>query len=296
MKKITAIFAALAMLLFGAASVSASSGYVGGDVTVSNVNTATVSNVVSATANTGSNTANGGNGAAAGEGGNAFGYGLNIGGKGGNGGNGGNGGLIVTGAASAVALIANDVNSNITDISVTDCGCDPVYNIFYSKKDLLSSWTKDTSTEGGKGWWKRGDDTSSTDSEATLSTETEKVFEKTAVPVKQGDVTVSNVNSVGVSNVASVAADTGVNVADGGDAGKGEDGGSAEGAAQQQYQQYHGKNHHGSSSDTTQENIAGDAGKGGNGATGGTIMTGESTSLTDIKNMINRTLTSIVRN
>lgn len=89
-------------------------------VSVSNDNDATVINIVSTEADTGSNTANGGD--AYGNGGDG-GNGKN-GGNGGNAGNGGDGGIILTGDATAKSVVINDVNNNDTDVTAASCGCD----------------------------------------------------------------------------------------------------------------------------------------------------------------------------
>jgi len=98
------------------------------DIEVENENT-TVSNNVSVTANTGGNEAEGGDGG--GNSGNRHhrgGHGHN---QNGNGGPGGDGGTIVTGAATAIGTVDNDVNSN--RVVVEGCGCDdqPVIPYFH---------------------------------------------------------------------------------------------------------------------------------------------------------------------
>ncbi|OIO32741.1 hypothetical protein AUJ44_01575 [Candidatus Nomurabacteria bacterium CG1_02_47_685] len=94
----------------------------GGDITVTNNNSAHVQNTVAVNANTGYNTADGGNGDQGGNGGNATGSPANAG-NGGAGGRGGNGGEIHTGNAIATSYVTNNVNRNKT--VVTDgCGCD----------------------------------------------------------------------------------------------------------------------------------------------------------------------------
>lgn len=98
----------------------------GGDITVTNNNSAHVQNTVAVNANTGYNTADGGNGDQGGNGGNATGShvwwwfqnnGAANAGNAGNGGAGGTGGLVVTGHADALSDIANVVNTNITRIT-----------------------------------------------------------------------------------------------------------------------------------------------------------------------------------
>lgn len=54
--------------------------------------------------------------------------------EGGDGGNGGDGGLIQTGNAVVEVGIANEVNTNMTKVTVEDCGCDQ-YNETYEKAD-----------------------------------------------------------------------------------------------------------------------------------------------------------------
>lgn len=82
----------------------------GGSVRVVVSNTATVTNAVHVSANTGGNSAAGGAGGAGGSGG-----------AGGNGGAGGTGGSITTGNAVASATVTNEVNTN--NVVVTTCGC-----------------------------------------------------------------------------------------------------------------------------------------------------------------------------
>ena len=88
------------------------------DTTVTNTNTAVVSNMVTVATNTCGNTANGGNGGKGGKGGSVnFSKNGNTGGNGGNGGSGGAGGAIITGAATSNVTIINQVNTNVTTIS-----------------------------------------------------------------------------------------------------------------------------------------------------------------------------------
>ena len=89
----------------------------GGEVTVTNNNTAVVINKVSTQASTGGNDANGSNGGGGGNGGGVSGSGnSNTGGRGGRGGSGGAGGVVVTGNASAGSSVLNKVNTNIVRI------------------------------------------------------------------------------------------------------------------------------------------------------------------------------------
>src|SRR3989338_4796952 len=104
MKKITAVFAIVALLSFASPAL-AHGGHYGSsdDITVTNHNSASVRNTVNVSASTGGNDANGGTGSAAG--------------------NGGEGGVIYTGNAYAGSLINNDVNYNETNVDV-DCDCE----------------------------------------------------------------------------------------------------------------------------------------------------------------------------
>ena len=124
MKKITAIFAIVALLSFATPALANGWNWNNADITVNNTNDAYVRNDVNVSASTGGNDANGGTGSAAGNGGsvNSSNSG-NVGGDGGDGGNGGDGGDIWTGDAEAVSFIENDVNYNKTKISV-DCDCE----------------------------------------------------------------------------------------------------------------------------------------------------------------------------
>src|SRR3989344_5165811 len=123
MKKITAVFAIVALLSFASPAL-AHGGHYGSsdDITVTNHNSASVRNTVNVSASTGGNDANGGTGSAAGNGGDVnHSDDNNTGGNGGNGGNGGEGGVIYTGNAYAGSLINNDVNYNETNV---DCDCE----------------------------------------------------------------------------------------------------------------------------------------------------------------------------
>src|SRR3989344_3619337 len=95
MKKITAVFAIVALLSFASPAL-AHGGHYGSsdDITVTNHNSASVRNTVNVSASTG-----------------------------GNGANGGEGGVIYTGNAYAGSLINNDVNYNETNVDV-DCDCE----------------------------------------------------------------------------------------------------------------------------------------------------------------------------
>ena len=96
----------------------------GNDITVTNNNSATVTNTVGVVANTGANVAAGGDGGSGGSSGytKASGGSTATGGDA-NGGNGGsNSGNILTGDATAKAYVTNDVNYNRTKVTV-DCEC-----------------------------------------------------------------------------------------------------------------------------------------------------------------------------
>ena len=118
-KKFIAILATLPMATLGMAGLAMADG----DVIVTNLNKAEVSNVVVAGANSGWNTANGGNGGSAGNGGSVWGSDNddNVTGNGGAAGNGGNGGSVTTGIAVTDVDILNVVNHNTTDVDLCAC-------------------------------------------------------------------------------------------------------------------------------------------------------------------------------
>jgi hypothetical protein len=90
------------------------------DITVTNSNSATVSNTVVVGANTGYNSVAGGTSGKAGNGGNVHGNGTA--GNGGTSGGSNNDGYIATGNAASLSAISNDINTNRTKIT-TNCGC-----------------------------------------------------------------------------------------------------------------------------------------------------------------------------
>src|SRR3989344_1582078 len=118
MKKITAVFAIVALLSFASPALAHGGHYVSSDdITVTNHNSASVRNTVNVSASTGGNDANGGTGSAAGNGGDGnHSDDHNAGGNGGNAGHGGWGRYINTGDAEAGSGIVNLVNTNITRI------------------------------------------------------------------------------------------------------------------------------------------------------------------------------------
>ena len=127
MKKLLIFVGILAMALSLSVTPAFAYDWHGGgddDVTVSNKNSAYVSNNVGASSNTGSNTANGGDASdGAGDGGDVkHSDDGNTGGDGGNGGNAGDGGYVETGNATTVVLIGNEVNTNKTKVNL--CGCE----------------------------------------------------------------------------------------------------------------------------------------------------------------------------
>lgn len=97
-------------------------------ISVSNNNSATITNSVSVGANSGGNTSRGAAGEEGGHGGDATGSGesSNTGGDGGRGGDGGDGGTIQTGLSIATVEISNDVNTSETTIETTEG--EPAYN------------------------------------------------------------------------------------------------------------------------------------------------------------------------
>jgi len=129
MKKIAVIALILAVALTFAITPAFARGRRGGsDITVSNSNTCTtVTNNVEVSANTGDNDADGDEGGNGGDSGDAMAGGFFSSaetGDGGNGGDGGDGGIIVTGDATAGAVVVNAVNTNRTHIRSGCSGCD----------------------------------------------------------------------------------------------------------------------------------------------------------------------------
>ena len=122
MKKILSTSIVMTVVSFAAAAPMLAFGF-DNVISVSTHNTAGVSNIVTATAKTGGNTAQGGMAGGAGMGGSVNSSDdHNTGGMGGNGGNGGDGGMVLTGDATAVAMVENHVNR--THTTVNGCGCD----------------------------------------------------------------------------------------------------------------------------------------------------------------------------
>lgn len=126
MKKLIAI-AVSPIVAFG---MYAAPAFADGDVTVTNVNNGTVSNMVISSASTGGNEAGGSYGGDGGNGGSVRNYGGEQDvsdstlGAGGNGGNGAIGGTIYTGDAGSLASVTNVINSN--DVEVDRCACNEV--------------------------------------------------------------------------------------------------------------------------------------------------------------------------
>ena len=128
MKKIIAITAVSTVALFMGAQTASAQGMpypipvFGNNVVVTNHNSATITNVIEAEANTGFNSADGGNAGGAGDAGSVMcSDGGNTGGNGGNGGNAGNGGAVYSGSAVAVAGAQNYANSNNTVVADNCC-------------------------------------------------------------------------------------------------------------------------------------------------------------------------------
>jgi len=106
-----------------------------GSITVSNNNDATITTVVSASANTGGNTSTGDSAGDGGDGGHASqsGTGRASAGDAGRGGHGGDGGTIRTGEAIATAIVTTDVNT--TDVEIEDNrSTDHHYNEYLSER------------------------------------------------------------------------------------------------------------------------------------------------------------------
>lgn len=92
------------------------------DIDVTNSNSASVLNAVVVGANTGNNAVVGGNTGMAGNGGDATGKRANAG-HGGTSGSANNEATVVTGNATAIGTVNNNINSNRTVVT-TDCGCE----------------------------------------------------------------------------------------------------------------------------------------------------------------------------
>lgn len=233
-------------------------------VDVANVNTAVVVNAVKVKADTGSNVADGGNGAQGGKsgtsgsnagdggdggeggnggdadanGGNTYAAGGNGGfgfdggkggdtgntGKGGNGGNGGEGGDILTGNAAAAAYISNEVNTNKTNVTVEDCGCEQYNEKYEAANSFYEAWEKENKNDDrrksrGNSRAHKGQGGSEEESYEAGASSWEK-YSKTFVPVTTA-IRVVNANDAAVANGVEVEAETGDNAADGGNGGKG---------------------------------------------------------------------------
>ncbi len=332
------------------------------NISVNNENNATVTNTVTLNADTGYNTANGGNGAKggksgdsgsnagdggdAGKGGNGGdaeaeggyaeggdgGYGFDGGaggntgdtGNGGNGGNGGEGGDILTGDASVAVAISNEVNTNTTGVVVEDCGCDQYNESYETADEYFTRYERDRDHH---------DRRHNGDSDASfLETESHWTqYEKEFVPVTT-KIDVDNDNDADVENVVDGSVNTGENVADGGDAGKGAtsgdsgsdagdggeggnggNGGDAETYEDDQLHRGWGDYGYHDDSDDDGTAIAGDGGdggfgaeggdtgtsgnggNGGDGARGGVIVTGYADSAAAIVNVVNKNITRIRR-
>jgi len=243
------------------------------EVTVSNNNTASVSNEVSVSASTGGNDADGGDagyGGAGGRGGRNAGDGgrgsrvgdggdggnTGDGGNGGAGGDGGMGGIITTGNASAWSEIENTVNVNKTTIEA--CGCDD--------------------QEGELSFFSRRD-----------------------------DISVRNRNNANVSNDVEVRAETGYNDADGGDGENGGDasrGGSSAGnggdaGSTHIHHWWFGEGEYdvdgGNGGDGGNTGDGGNGGTGGEGGMGGDILTGDADASSVVVNTVNRNVTRVRR-
>lgn len=132
-KKFTYLFAIMAMFAFTFSPALAFNGqdnyydhdgaWLDYSAFVMNTNFAMVNNKVETKANTGENEAEGGNGGHAGQGGDIVeSEDDNIGGNGGNGGPGGDGGQVLSGDATALTTVSNEVNDILTEVDDA-CGC-----------------------------------------------------------------------------------------------------------------------------------------------------------------------------
>lgn len=255
--------------------------------------------------------------------------------NGGNGGAGGDGGMIATGDASSVVAIQNDVNSNDVDVEVEDCGCDKFNETAESADEFAaheSSFELDKeSEESGYGWHRGGDEESLhiEKEHASVAESHWAKYTKTYVPVVT-TVVVDNENNGQVANVVGSEANTGDNVADGNDGGKGGssdnmetaagNGGEADadadtgnGGDAESVSFGYSHFHHGSSNDDPIGGTSGDAvstavagngadatadstgGNGGAGGNGGVIVTGYAESLNAIITVANRNVVRIKR-
>ncbi len=323
-------------------------------VNVTNVNSAAVVNAFDVSANTGDNVANGGdgddggnsgdsgefagNGGDAGDGGDGGdatsrrggnyseggagaeggngGVGGNTGATGdaGDGGNGGNGGQIVTGDATASVAISNDVNTNDTDISVEyDCAECAAYDEYYAEADTYYETHHDSQNDVYDEECCGVHEDNSSESDSTEGGSHWEVYTKSFVPVTTV-LNVTNLNDATVMNAGSIEAETGDNIANGGDGedggnsgdsgdeagngGDGADGGNGgdanaagcSGTAVAGDGETGGNGARGGNTGAT-----GDAGNGGNGGNGGVIVTGKADVLAAVVNVVNRSVTRIVR-
>jgi len=232
--------------------------------------------------------ATGGNGADGGDTGST--------GNGGAGGAGAIGGEIITGDATASVAIANEVNTNDTEVVVEeDCGCEQ-YNEYYESADeYYESWRKAVEDDVRESHSRRGHQYESNYGEQEEAQSGEShwdIYVKTFVPVTTL-VSVDNNNNAAVMNMGRVAANTGDNLADGGngarggnsgdangsagdggDGGEGGDGGDADADAGDDGKDgrdgRHGRHHHDSKDGTSLATaLGGDGAEGGDGAAGG---------------------------
>jgi hypothetical protein len=280
MRKILAVLATTALVASALPALAQPPrGMRGHDIIVNNFKAASVTNMVSVTADTGSNDAEGDDGGDGGEAGsaednnNTGGTQVNNGGDGGAGGAGGNGGVIVTGDATALLAVDNMVNINDTKVNACACPpetpdcpecppmCDPCGNPCC---DPCGDPCGEPSVclEGGP----NGDDCGCID-----------------------DVVVNNEDLADVLNMAKVDAYTGDNDVDGDDGGDGGEGKAADDNSNQgdcdPCQPIPGN----------QRNNGGDGGKGGAGGDGGLIQTGASWAEAHIMNVVNSIVNRILR-
>ena len=250
-------------------------------------------------------------------------------GRGGAGGDGGEGGYISTGDASAALVVSNDVNTNKTDVEVSDCGCDQ-YNTYYEAADTYykqsRSHDRDWYQEG-----RRGASGGSKSGDKQTVKEDHWMVESTEYVPVTTVVGVHNLNDATVANLGAASANSGGNTANGGDgskggksgnsgsdAGYGGEGGAAGNGGNAEVESKYGhtykhyvKGHH--DHGTKGEAIGGDAadggagaeggstgntgaaGNGGNGALGGVIVTGRADTAAAVLTVSNRNVTRIVR-
>jgi hypothetical protein len=278
----TSVAAMLGLLTLSASPAFADS------ITVTNENSATITNSVNVTADSGGNTSTGAMGARGARGGDATGTrGSLTAGDGGAGGSGGSGGMITTGEAIATVVIENDINTTTTEIEDMDSDEDE----FNETLDI--TWDRGTSTETSSKSHSSASNNSDDDGSASNSENQEEDYNNskshddltssyTRTYVGSDSVlSVRNANTAEIGNGVTVAAMSGENHSTGEDGEEGGHGGNATSS--------------GSDDDDGGSLSAGDGAAGGDGGSGGEIRAGRADSLVEIVNTTGRTITRIIR-